>query len=213
MGSIKMHQAILVRRNVTAPSRPSSLAAVLFVVACAVAAAAALAGSSESDPEARWRSVLLDRREKMIDRLHDYRTREDFVRNPDPAGGRGHFILDGRGKPCPLASVIIDSGRRDLVEEAARTNNSVKVADLTDGPILAWILRSGLTQEECVMIQRPGLSGERARPLGDEERRQLAAELKRVEKTLRMKTDESITLSVRRMMAAQRTKNAVGARS
>ena len=109
--------------------------------------------------EDRTRGELADQRALMIDRLHDYWTRGEFVENPDPSGGPGHFILDAKGRPCPLASVIIASGRRDLVDQAARENNGVKVADLRRGPVVDWILRSGLTQEECVLIQRPSLPG------------------------------------------------------
>lgn len=214
-------RAILIQRKLTAASRPSSMATVFFVFACAAGAVACsfqdkapvAAASAKSDAalEARWRSALSDQRERMIERLNAYWTRGDFVQNPDPAGGPGHFILDGRGKPCPLASIIIDSGRRDLVEEAARTNNGVKVADLTEGPLVAWILQSGLTQEECILIQRPSKSGaDIARPVRDTEQRRLAAELELVERTIRMNTEASLTLSVKRMIASQRARKALG---
>lgn len=32
----------------------------------------------------------------------------------------------------------------------AKANNQIRIKDVKDGPILDWILRSGLTQEECV---------------------------------------------------------------
>jgi hypothetical protein len=219
--SVRGTRAVLIRRNLTASSRPSSVATVFFVLACGVGAAACSFQEKKPSPpvpskgdaalEARWRATLAENRERMIERLHDYWVREDFVQNPDPKGGPGHFILDGRGKPCPLASIIIESGHRDLVEEAARANNGVKVADLKEGPILSWILRSGLTQEECILIQRPSRSGEGVpKEVREAELRRLAAELKRVEATIRMNSEKSLTLSVRRMLAAQRARNETG---
>src|SRR5262252_3729036 len=195
-------------RLASTPSRSPALTAFL-VVACAAAVAAGstrVASASERSPatsEARWREKLGARREMMIQRLHAYWIAGDFVQNPDPGGGPGHFILDARRKPCPLASIIERSGRGDLVEEAARKNNNVKVVDLRDGPILEWILQSGLTQEECVLIQRPSVSGEDiARAKREEERKGLAADLARIERTLRESTEKSLTISVKRMMAA-----------
>jgi hypothetical protein len=200
-------------RLASAPSRSPALSAFL-VVACAAAVAAGstrVASASDRSPssEARWREKLGARREMMIQRLHAYWTAGDFVQNPDPSGGPGHFILDARGKPCPLASVIQRSGRGDLVEEAARKNNNVKVVDLRDGPILEWILQSGLTQEECILIQRPSMSGKDiAQPFRDNEQRRLAKDLERIERTLRDLTDQNLTVAVKRMMAAERARNA-----
>src|SRR6185436_8163924 len=152
MPSRQMQRNLEIRRNLTAGSRTTSSATIAFAFLCAAAGLAYASQdrmpsktpsvSRESELEARWRSALSDRREKMIDLLHDYWTKGDFVQNPDPAGGQGHFLLDGRGKPCPLASIIMESGDRDLIEEAAKRNNNVLVADITEGPILSWILRS-----------------------------------------------------------------------
>ncbi len=200
-------------RLASTPRRSPALTAFL-VLGCAAAVAAGstrVASASDRLPagsEARWKEKLGARREMMLLRLHAYWTAGDFVQNPDPSGGPGHFILDARGKPCPLASIIERSGRGDLVEEAARKNNNVKVIDLRDGPILEWILQSGLTQEECVLIQRPSLSGDDiSRAKRDEERKRLANDLARIERTLRESTEKSLTISVKRMMAAERARN------
>lgn len=202
-----------VRLGLAGSSRRSPGIPALVVLGCAVAAmASSTQGASAADrrapsAEARLRAHLDGQRVLMISRLNDYWTRGDFVENPDPKGGPGHFIFDGRGKPCPLAKIIIDSGRRDLVEQAARENNGVKVADLTEGPIVDWILASGLTQEECIMIQAPSRSGaDIARSFRTEEARRLVERLSRVEDYLRESRDESLTIAVRRMMAAQRSR-------
>src|SRR6185503_4294446 len=192
--SVARRYSALVRLRLAAPSRRSSAASIFFIVGCAaVALAGSAQGVSASDRpaslDARLRAKLGEQRERMIDRLHEYWTRGDFVQNPDPKGGPGNFILDGRGKPCPLASIIIESGRRDLVEEAARKNNNVKIVDLRDGPVVDWILSSGLTQEECILIQQPSRSGEAAAPMvRRQESERLEDKLSQVEQTLREST-------------------------
>ena len=214
--SMARRYSALVRLRIAAPSRRSSAASVFVALGCAALAIACTAqGAAASDrpappslKEEKLRSALAENRAFMIERLHDYWMKGDFVQNPARNGGPGNFILDDRGKPCPLASIIIEAGRRDLVDEAARRNNNVKIVDLQDGPILDWILQSGLTQEECVLIQRPSKSGaDIAKPVRDEETRRLANELSRVEQILRDSSERSLTLSVRRMLAAQRARN------
>ncbi len=41
----------------------------------------------------------------------------------------------------------------DPVREIVRADNNVRIGDLRSGALLEWILRSGLTQEECARIQ------------------------------------------------------------
>jgi len=207
--SVARRYSAMVRMRSAAPSGRSSAASIFFILGCAaVALAGSARGVSASDrpapgPDARLRAVLSEQREHMIDRLHAYWTRGDFVQNPDPKGGPGNFILDDRGTPCPLASIIIESGRRDLVQEAARTNNNVKIVDLRDGPVLDWILSSGLTQEECVLIQQPSRSGEAAAPIvRRQESERLAEQLSQVEQTLRASSERSLTVALKRLQAA-----------
>ncbi len=219
-----------IRRAVARPAsrKGAVLMAAFFVGACAIAlylctaqrapspdavlpalSPASAVGSTISEPreitvapspDAAMRATLAEQRELMIARLHDYWTKGEFVENPAPTGGRGHFILDGRGKPCPLASIIIESGRRDLIDQAARENNGVKVADLSDGPVYDWILNSGLTKEECVLIQQPSKRGPAAPPVEQrKDSESIASVLKRVEEQLRTSTDESLAMAVKRL--------------
>jgi hypothetical protein len=213
-----MQRTLELRRRITGTTRTTSSATIAFAFLCA-AAGLAYASQDRVPPrspslgrdsalEARWRSALRDRRESMIDLLHAYWTSGDFVQNPDPAGGPGHFLLDGRGKPCPLASIIIESGDRGLIEDAARRNNGAMVADLTEGPLLSWILRSGLTQEECILIQRPSLSGDDlSRVVRPQEKRKLASDLEQVERSLRANSEQGLASAARRLVAVQRARN------
>ncbi len=188
------------RRHVAIPAKPAL--ALLFVsVAFVIVVTVAWRQTRPTTPADLARAELAVQRELMLDRLHDYWTRGEFVQNPVPSGGPGHFIFDAQRRPCPLASIIIESGRRDLMEQAARENNGVKVADLRGGPILDWILLSGLTQEECILIQQPSRSGkEMARPEAETEQEKLRRTLEDVEVRLRRATDESLELAVTRLL-------------
>jgi hypothetical protein len=201
------------RRSVPTGSLGQGLAILVFLLAGSLGALATSSGEastgarSHAAQKARWMKELAAQRERMMGHLHAYWTKGDFVQNPDQTGGPGHFILDGRGKPCPLASIIMNSGQPELVLEAARQNNGVKVVDLRDGPIVDWILHSGLTQEECVLIQRPSTSGaDIAKSRRDEENRRLGADLEAVESTLRSSTERSLRLAVRRILESERVR-------
>jgi hypothetical protein len=63
--------------------------------------------------------------------------------------------IDGEGHRCAAAQMIWASGAHSLVEQQAAADNYIRLANVTDGPLMDWILTSGLTQDEVVLIQRP----------------------------------------------------------
>jgi hypothetical protein len=117
-------------RNLPTPSEPAA-AAVPEVV----------------DHEARLAAV----RAQQIARLEAYRAAGEYT--TDERGYPTGVFKDAAGRRCPMAHLIHLSGRDDLVDETARTNNRLQLADVHDGPLMAWMLDSGLTQEEIVMVQ------------------------------------------------------------
>ena len=42
-----------------------------------------------------------------------------------------------------------------LVDKVAEQNNFIRLADVSQGPLMDWILTSGFTQDEIVAIQEP----------------------------------------------------------
>ena len=46
-------------------------------------------------------------------------------------------------------------GHDRLVDKVAEQNNFIRLADVSQGPLMDWILTSGLTQDEMVAIQKP----------------------------------------------------------
>ncbi len=63
--------------------------------------------------------------------------------------------LDEQGHFCAAATIIRNSGRVDLANTVAAQNNFIRLGDVTQGPVMDWILTSGLTQVEIAAIQEP----------------------------------------------------------
>ena len=99
-----------------------------------------------------WRASLGQARERAIGRLRMYREAGTFPRNHRVLGTTPTFV-DEHGTPCAVGYLMLRSGRQDLVTSIARADNNVYIEQIVDGPALAWILHSGLTQEECAQIQ------------------------------------------------------------
>ncbi|HSD90884.1 MAG TPA: hypothetical protein VLB44_25340 [Kofleriaceae bacterium] len=62
---------------------------------------------------------------------------------------------DRDGHLCAAATMIDKDGKHDLVNEIARDNNGLRLLDVTEGPMMDWILTSGFTLEEIDRIQAP----------------------------------------------------------
>jgi hypothetical protein len=125
-----------------------------------VAATPALADIPEAvagptDYKGAWEAWLRAERADQVARLHAYADAGAFPRHPESPGYE-HVFLDANGTPCAVANLIIQSGRYDLAYDASVTNNGVVVGELTEGPLVDWVLTSGLTIEEVAVIQEPG---------------------------------------------------------
>lgn len=94
---------------------------------------------------------LAGRRAQMLAWLHAYAEAGQFPQDAD--GNPRSVFRDARGVRCPMAELIYRSGHGDLVDQVARTHNDLRLADVHGGPLYAWIVESGLTQQEVAMIQ------------------------------------------------------------
>jgi hypothetical protein len=96
-------------------------------------------------------AALAARRSDMLARLHAYRLAAVY---PTDAHGMPLAVFrDDKGVRCPMSELIYQSGRADLVDHVVATNNHLRLADVTEGPLLAWMEESGLTREEIIEIQ------------------------------------------------------------
>jgi hypothetical protein len=69
--------------------------------------------------------------------------------------GKLNVWRDEDGNFCAAATLIKMSGNVDLVVKVADQNNFIRLADVKQGPLMDWILMSGLTQDEIAAIQEP----------------------------------------------------------
>jgi hypothetical protein len=100
------------------------------------------------------RAKLLDNRKANLARFRAYRLKGIYPNNVF-TGGLANIWRDQQGNYCAAATIIRASGEIALVEQIAEDDNFIKLADVTAGPVMDWMLTSGLTQEELVMIQKP----------------------------------------------------------
>lgn len=62
---------------------------------------------------------------------------------------------DADGHLCAAATMIDRDGQHDLVMKTADDNDYIRLLDVTTGPLMDWIMTSGLTVEEIDRIQAP----------------------------------------------------------
>lgn len=94
---------------------------------------------------------LAARRAQMLGWLREYRDAGNFP--VDAAGKPASVFQDANGVRCPMAELLHKSGRDDLVAAVVKVNNTVRLADVHDGPLYDWMLSSGLTPNEINLVQ------------------------------------------------------------
>lgn len=119
---------------------------------------AAPPGSGAAELYAR----LHARRQLMLQRLKTYAEAGVFPQNTYRAGAHSVFV-DARGVRCAVGELLYLDGQAELVETIRRRNAFVRLQDVAAGPLVSWILGSGLTKEECELIQ-PSYDHMRPRP-------------------------------------------------
>lgn len=100
------------------------------------------------------KKILGIRRAKNVKAFRTYARRGVYPHNYINNGSLNIWI-DGDGHMCAAATMIWKSGARALVRATQKENNFIRLADVTDGALMDWILLSGLTHAEVVEIQAP----------------------------------------------------------
>jgi hypothetical protein len=107
-----------------------------------------------NDARAKLRKFLKARRAKNVAAFRAYANRGVYPHNFVTNGALNVWI-DEEGHMCAAATMIWKSGAKSLVRSVAKNDNYIKLGDVTDGPVMDWILTSGLTQSEVATIQEP----------------------------------------------------------
>ncbi len=155
---------------------------------------------SPKDPSrvSDWFVELAQARKRQIDELRNYLSSSRFPQNHDFPQANVPYFVDQRGSACAVAYLLIRSGYSELVEEIRKTNNHVRIADVHQGPLIDWILFSGLTQEECALIQ-PTYRGPGFRLNRPTEHERLAMHFRSVIAQLERDTPKSLALAFERL--------------
>ncbi len=97
--------------------------------------------------------TLSARRSRHIARLHDYAAAGTFPLNTDFPGRMVPYFVDKVGTACAVGHLMRMDGQRDLVKSISYSTNHIRIENVHAGPLLDWIHDSGLTQDECALIQ------------------------------------------------------------
>ncbi|MEM7165056.1 MAG: dockerin type I repeat-containing protein [Planctomycetota bacterium] len=92
------------------------------------------------------------RRAQCIELLVAYREAGCFPRNLDRPGLTPIFI-DDRGTACAVAHLMIQTGAAPVAERVAQTQNLAYVPEIRVAGVVEWAAESGLSLEECALIQ------------------------------------------------------------
>ena len=116
------------------------------------------------------RAALAKRREHNLASFRAYAKAGVYPHNyvrPGPL----QTWLDQDGHLCAAATMIDKDGQHELVVKVGKTENHIRLLDVTEGPLMDWMLTSGFTIEEIDRIQEPGFN---ERMWQEQEQRRLA---------------------------------------
>jgi hypothetical protein len=163
-----------------APAPASSPTPIVAVTAVEEALPSPKTEPTPIDPSTLWqfREALRKARAHQIERLRAYRKAKQFPhyvvsgvfrfphhRTIDAAGAdagpfrggpddnRSPVFIDERDVHCAVGYLMRESGWGTEAREIAAADNHVLVERVTSGPLVDWIVRSGLTQDEAAYIQ------------------------------------------------------------
>ena len=156
------------------------------------------------------RAALVQQRHANLARFRAYQQKGVFPNNT--FGDRKLNVWrDDAGNFCAAATMIKVSGADSLVSTVAVQSNFIRLADVSQGPLMDWILTSGLTQDEVAAIQEPFLPVEKPQPvvavdakLRKAEDARLRAVYSRVDRAIVRNEKQSLELAVDRLMTHPR---------
>jgi hypothetical protein len=155
---------------------------------------------------AELKAVLSARRAKNVAAFRRYAQRGVYPHN-FVVDGPLNVWIDEEGRMCAAATMIFRSGAKSLVRKVAREDNYIRLGAVAGGPLLDWMLTSGLTQHEIATIQEPFMGrmepiepapaiAKTPRQLEDE---RLAARYREVLAMLAAGTDASLDAAIDRL--------------
>jgi hypothetical protein len=92
-------------------------------------------------------------RMRMLDLLHRYRLRGEFPSNYDHPGERRPCFIDKKNNICAVGYLIEQTAGRALANQINARHQYDLIENMNMPELNAWVEESGLTLQECAMIQ------------------------------------------------------------
>ncbi|HYK47869.1 MAG TPA: hypothetical protein VEV83_21980, partial [Parafilimonas sp.] len=96
---------------------------------------------------------LRQKRKHSLDLLHDYLTTGVFPRNYDYKDRRKPCFIDKDNRICAVGYLIEHTAGRRFAEDINNKHKYDAILAMNDDMVDSWISSSGLSKEECAMIQ------------------------------------------------------------
>jgi len=96
---------------------------------------------------------LQEKRLQMLNRLCEYRERAEFPTNYAYPGQRVPCFIDYKGNICAVGYLVEQSAGRAVAEKINEKYQYANIKEMQDPMVQNWIASSGLSEEECAMIQ------------------------------------------------------------
>ncbi len=93
------------------------------------------------------------KRTHLLNLLHKYWTNGIFPRNYDREDERAPCFIDKDKKICAVGYLVEQTAGRAVAEQINSKHQYDEIYEMDDNIVDAWIANSGLTKEECAMIQ------------------------------------------------------------
>ncbi len=96
---------------------------------------------------------LKTKRNHLLDLLHDYWTNGIFPKNYDYADQRKPCFIDKDGTICAVGYLVEQTTSRQVAVDINSKHKYDELLAMNNSTVDKWVLTSGLTKEECAMIQ------------------------------------------------------------
>lgn len=96
---------------------------------------------------------LIKKRNHLLDLLQDYWTNGVFPKNQDYADQRKPCFIDKDGTICAVGYLLEQTMSRQVADDINSKHKYDELLAMNNSTVDNWVLTSGLTKEECAMIQ------------------------------------------------------------
>ena len=96
---------------------------------------------------------LIKKRNHLLDLLHNYWTNGVFPKNHDYAEQRKPCFIDKDGTICAVGYLVEQTTSRHVADDINSKHKYDELLAMNNSTVDNWVLTSGLTKEECAMIQ------------------------------------------------------------